>query len=118
ALAIGQSSAFYPSLLRLRPPMRTLGIPLSLAQRATAAGARLFQVLDREPRIVSPAGAPALPPGNGHVELRDVTLEYASAGRASLRDVSLDVPAGTTVALVGATGSGKTTLVQLIPRLY
>src|ERR671922_240201 len=53
-----------------------------------------------------------------HVELRDVTLEYEGAGRPALRDVSLDVPAGTTVALVGATGSGKTTLVQLLPRLY
>jgi ATP-binding cassette, subfamily B, bacterial len=117
-LTIGQFSAFYTYLLILLSPMRTLGISLSLAQRATAAGARIFQILDREPRVVSPAGAPALPPGNGHVELRDVTLEYVGAGRSSLRDVSLDVPAGTTVALVGATGSGKTTLVQLIPRLY
>jgi ATP-binding cassette subfamily B protein len=98
--------------------MRTLGNSLGLAQRATAAGARLFQILDREPRIVSAPEAPPLPAGNGHVELRHVTLEYEGAGRPSLRDVSLDVPAGTTVALVGATGSGKTTLVQLIPRLY
>jgi ABC-type multidrug transport system fused ATPase/permease subunit len=117
-LTIGQFSAFYTYLLMLLSPMRTLGISLGLAQRATAAGARLFQVLDREPRIVSPPGAPALPAGNGHVELRGVTLEYEGAGRPSLRDVDLDVPAGTTVALVGATGSGKTTLVQLIPRLY
>src|SRR5215218_5571876 len=117
-LTIGQFSAFYAYLLMLLSPMRTLGISLGLAQRATAAGARLFQVLDREPRIVSATGAPALPAGNGHVELRGVTLEYEGAGRPSLRDVDLDVPAGTTVALVGATGSGKTTLVQLIPRLY
>jgi ABC-type multidrug transport system fused ATPase/permease subunit len=117
-LTIGQFSAFYTYLLMLLSPMRTLGISLGLAQRATAAGARLFQILDREPRIVSPPGAPALPPGNGHVELRGVTLEYEGAGRPALRDVDLDVPAGTTVALVGATGSGKTTLVQLIPRLY
>jgi ABC-type multidrug transport system fused ATPase/permease subunit len=117
-LTIGQFSAFYTYLLMLLSPMRTLGISLGLAQRATAAGARLFQILDREPRIVSPPGAPALPPGNGHVELRGVTLEYEGAGRPALCDVDLDVPAGTTVALVGATGSGKTTLVQLIPRLY
>ena len=56
--------------------MRTLGISLGLAQRATAAGARLFQILDREPRITSRPGAPALPEGSGRVELRDVTLEY------------------------------------------
>jgi len=117
-LTIGQFSAFYTYLLMLLSPMRTLGISLGLAQRATAAGARLFQILDREPRIVSPPGAPSLPAGNGHVELRGVTLEYEGAGRPALRDVDLDVPAGTTVALVGATGSGKTTLVQLIPRLY
>jgi ATP-binding cassette subfamily B protein len=117
-LTIGQFSAFYTYLLMLLSPMRTLGISLGLAQRATAAGARLFQILDREPRIVSPPGAQPLPPGNGHVELRDVTLEYEGAGRPALRDVDLDVAAGTTVALVGATGSGKTTLVQLLPRLY
>src|SRR4051794_16877902 len=117
-LTIGQFSAFYAYLLMLLSPMRTLGISLGLAQRATAAGARLFQILDREPRIVSAPDAQPLPPGNGHVELRGVTLEYEGAGRPALRDVDLDVPAGTTVALVGATGSGKTTLVQLLPRLY
>jgi ABC-type multidrug transport system fused ATPase/permease subunit len=117
-LTIGQFSAFYAYLLMLLSPMRTLGISLSLAQRATAAGARLFQVLDRLPHIESPPGAPGLPPGNGRVELRDVTLEYEGARRPALHDVSLAVEAGTTVALVGATGSGKTTLVQLIPRLY
>jgi ABC-type multidrug transport system fused ATPase/permease subunit len=117
-LTVGQFSAFYAYLLMLLSPMRTLGISLGLAQRATAAGARLYQILDREPQITSPAGAPPLPEGNGRVELRGVTLEYEGAGRAALRDVSLEVPAGTTVALVGATGSGKTTLVQLLPRLY
>jgi ABC-type multidrug transport system fused ATPase/permease subunit len=117
-LTVGQFSAFYAYLLMLLSPMRTLGISLGLAQRATAAGARLYQILDREPQITSPAGAPPLPEGNGRVELRGVTLEYEGAGRQALHDVSLDVPAGTTVALVGATGSGKTTLVQLLPRLY
>ncbi|MDP9344588.1 MAG: ABC transporter ATP-binding protein/permease [Actinomycetota bacterium] len=121
SLTIGQFSAFYAYLLMLLSPMRTLGISLGLAQRATAAGARVYQILDREPRIVAAPGAPALPAGSGHVELRGVTLEYDPehpAPRPALHDVSLDVPAGTTVALVGSTGSGKTTLVNLIPRLY
>jgi ABC-type multidrug transport system fused ATPase/permease subunit len=117
-LTVGQFSAFYAYLLMLLSPMRTLGISLGLAQRATAAGARLYQILDRAPRITSAPGAPPLPEGNGRVELRGVSLEYEGAGRPALRDVSLDVAAGTTVALVGATGSGKTTLVQLLPRLY
>jgi ABC-type multidrug transport system fused ATPase/permease subunit len=117
-LTIGEFSAFYAYLLMLLSPMRTLGVLLSLAQRATAAGARVYQILDREPRIVSAPGGPALPPGSGHVELRGVTLQYEGAARPVLHDVDLDVPAGSTVALVGATGSGKTTLVQLLPRLY
>jgi ABC-type multidrug transport system fused ATPase/permease subunit len=102
----------------LLSPMRTLGISLGMAQRATASGARLFQILDRAPRIVDAVGAPPLPPGNGRVELRDVTLRYEGATEPALREVSLDVAGGTTIALVGATGSGKTTLVQLIARLY
>jgi len=117
-LTIGEFSAFYTYLIMLLSPMRTLGIMLGLAQRATAAGARVYQILDREPRIVSEPEARGLPPGSGHVELHGVTLEYEGAHRPALHDVDLDVPAGTTVALVGATGSGKTTLVQLIPRLY
>ena len=117
-LTIGEFSAFYTYLLMLLSPMRTLGISLGLAQRATAAGARVYQILDREPRIVSAPGAPRLPSGSGHVQLRGVTLQYEGASRPVLHDVDLDVAAGSTVALVGATGSGKTTLVQLLPRLY
>ena len=120
-LTIGEFSAFYTYLLMLLSPMRTLGISLGLAQRATAAGARVYQILDREPLVRSGPDAPPLPEGSGHVELRDVTLEYDPdhpAVRPALHDVTLDIPAGTTVALVGATGSGKTTLVQLLPRLY
>ncbi|MEA2225298.1 MAG: ATP-binding cassette, subfamily bacterial, partial [Solirubrobacteraceae bacterium] len=145
-LTLGQFSQFYLYLNMLIGPMRSLGVTLGLAQRATASGARIFQVLDREPRIVQPPGAPALPAGNGHVQFSGVTLRYdeaddfgavyaapreftldsdrdgvpraARAARAVLCDVDLDVPAGATVALVGATGSGKTSLVSLISRLY
>jgi ATP-binding cassette subfamily B protein len=118
SLTIGQFTAFYTYLLMLLSPMRTLGVTLGMAQRATASGARIFQLLDRRPRLVEPAGAPPLPPGSGRVELRDVTLRYEGASHAALSDVSLDVAAGTTVALVGATGSGKTSLVALLGRLY
>ena len=99
--------------------MRTLGYMLGSAQRATASGARIFQILDREPRLVAPAGRRALPAdGGGRVELRDASLRFEGANRDALADVDLDVAAGSTVALVGATGSGKSSLVSLIPRLY
>jgi ABC-type multidrug transport system fused ATPase/permease subunit len=118
SLTLGDFTAFYAYLLMLIAPMRQLGIALGLAQRATASGARLFELLDREPRLVAPADARPLPAGGGRVELRDVTFAYENAAAPSLRDVSLVVEAGSTVALVGATGSGKSTLVRLIGRLH
>jgi ABC-type multidrug transport system fused ATPase/permease subunit len=117
-LTLGEFTAFYTYLLMLLGPMRWLGMSLGMAQRATASGARIFEILDRAPQIVAPAGAPALPEGSGRVTFEDVTLQYEGATRPALRDVSLDVAAGTTVALVGGTGSGKTTLAQLVARLY
>src|SRR5271166_3037975 len=75
-LTLGQFSAFYLYLNMLISPMRSLGVTLGLAQRATASGARIFQVLDRPPRLTAPPDAPPLPPGNGHVQLRGVTLRY------------------------------------------
>jgi ATP-binding cassette subfamily B protein len=102
----------------LLSPMRTLGISLGLSQRATASGARMFEILDRAPRIASRPGAPPLPPGEGRVDIANVTLRYEGQAEPALKDVSLDVAAGTTIALVGGTGSGKTTLSQLLPRLY
>jgi ABC-type multidrug transport system fused ATPase/permease subunit len=136
-LTLGQFTEFYLYVNMLITPMRALGVTLNLAQRATASGARIFQLLDREPHLTDAPNAPALPAGSGHVQLRNVTLRYedprdelgASAlvdavhmepksGRAVLSDIDLDVPAGRTVALVGPTGSGKTSLVALISRLY
>ena len=118
SLSLGDFTAFYTYLLMLIAPMRTLGLALGMAQRATASGTRLFQILDRAPEVVAPEGAPPLPEGRGRVELRDVTFTYERAGSPALADVDLTVEAGTTVALVGGTGSGKTTLVQLLARLY
>jgi len=117
-MTLGGFVSFYAYLLMLLTPMRSLGMSLGLAQRATASGARLFQILDRTPQITAKPGAGTLPTGNGHVELRDVTFSYEGATRPALRDVSLDIEGGRTVALVGATGSGKTTLVALLARLY
>ncbi|MEA2232789.1 MAG: ATP-binding cassette, subfamily bacterial [Solirubrobacteraceae bacterium] len=117
-LNLGEFTAFYTYLLVLLAPMRTLGVLLGMSQRATASGTRLFELLDREPKIVPASGATPLPPGSGRVELRHASLTYEGAAEPALDDVTLTVQAGTTLALVGATGSGKTTLVQLVSRLY
>jgi ABC-type multidrug transport system fused ATPase/permease subunit len=132
-LSLGSFTAFYTYVVMLAGPMRMLGMTLGMAQRAIASGNRLFEILDREPRIESPAGAPALPAGGGRVELRGVALRYdgprarasdidptgaGSISDAALSGVDLEVTAGSTVALVGPSGSGKTSLVALIARLY
>jgi len=117
SLSLGAFVAFYTYVGMLAGPMRSLGMALGMAQRAVASGNRMFEVLDREPAIQSPLGAPALPAGGGAVELRGVTLRY-NGGSPSLTDVDLTVEAGKTVALVGPSGSGKTSLVGLIARLY
>jgi ABC-type multidrug transport system fused ATPase/permease subunit len=136
SLSLGAFTAFYTYLLMLQGPMRMLGLALGMAQRAVASGNRLFEILDREPRVASAPGAPPLPDGPGSVEFHDVTLRYGAAEaepdrakprsavveaadpRPALAGVSLAVDAGSTVALVGPTGSGKTTLVALLARLY
>ncbi|HWE09326.1 MAG TPA: ABC transporter ATP-binding protein [Solirubrobacteraceae bacterium] len=118
SLSVGAFTAFYAYLLMLISPMQTLGYMLGAAQRATASGARIFQVLDREPRISTPAGAPPLPAGRGHVQLHGTGLTYEGTIHPALADIDLDVPAGQVVALVGAMGSGKSALVSLLPRLY
>jgi ATP-binding cassette subfamily B protein len=118
SLTLGQFTAFYAYLLMLISPMRTLGYMLGSAQRATASGARIFQILDRAPRLVAPPGAPPLPAGSGRVELEGAELTFEGANHAALREIDLVVEPGQTIALVGATGAGKTALVSLLPRLY
>src|SRR3954469_12473143 len=117
AISVGEFVAFYGYVTLLVSPVRMLGIALGMAQRAVASGARVFELLDRQPEMIVPEDAPDLPAGDGHVELRGVSFAYAG-GEPVLRGVDLDVPAGRTIAIVGGTGSGKSTLVSLLPRLY
>ncbi|MEA2376671.1 MAG: ATP-binding cassette, subfamily bacterial [Thermoleophilaceae bacterium] len=116
-LSEGDFVAFYGYVLMLTSPMRMLGMALGMAQRAVASGERVFQLLDRAPRLTAAPDAPPLPAGGGRVELRDVTFAY-EGHEPVLRGIDLDVEPGQTVAIVGPTGSGKTSLVMLIPRLY
>ena len=117
-ITLGQFTAFYAYLLMLISPTRTLGYMLGAAQRATASGARIFQVLDRTPSMTSGEDAPPLPAGPGRVSLSDVTLTFEGSTRPALKHIDLELEPGRTVALVGAMGSGKTALVSLLPRLY
>ena len=87
SLSLGDFTAFYTYLLMLIGPMRTLGFMLGASQRSTASGARIFELLDREPRIVAPRDAPALPDGAGRVEFRDVSLTFEGGGRPALSHV-------------------------------
>ena len=101
----------------LTAPMRMLGMALGMAQRAVASGARVFELLDRDAQLTAArrSRAAARRRRSRGAAGRDLRLRRR---RAVLRDVDLDVEAGRTVALVGPTGSGKTTLVMLVPRLY
>jgi len=116
-ITLGEFVQFYLYLAMLVYPFRSIGMLVGNAQRATAGGKRIFEVLDATPDVADRPGARALPPGPGAVRLEGVSFGY-DPERPVLHDVTLDVPAGRTVALIGPTGSGKSTLTQLIPRYY
>ncbi|CAN5571088.1 ABC transporter ATP-binding protein [soil metagenome] len=116
-ISIGEFTAIILYISTLAGPVRWLGMSLSMAQRAVASGNRLFEIIDREPSMQSPPGAPRLPAGGGRVELRDVSLRYNGA-EPSLTNIDLAVEPGRTIALVGPTAAGKTSLVALLARLY
>jgi ATP-binding cassette subfamily B protein len=98
-------------------PFRSIGLLVGSAQRATAGGQRIFEVLDTEPELTERPNARPLPPGDGDVRLEGVTFGY-DPERPVLHDLDLEVPAGRTIALIGPTGSGKSSLAGLIPRYY
>jgi ABC-type multidrug transport system fused ATPase/permease subunit len=117
SLTVGGFVAFNLYLGMLVMPLRSLGMWIGQAQRATASGERIFQVMDEPEEVADRPGAVELPPGPGEVRFEGVSFEYL-AGRPVVRGVDLEVPAGRTVALIGHTGSGKTTLTALVPRFY
>jgi ABC-type multidrug transport system fused ATPase/permease subunit len=116
-LSVGGFVAFNLYLGMLVMPLRSLGMWIGQAQRATASGERIFQVMDEPEDVRDKPGAIELPPGGGHIRFENVGFEYLT-GHPALEDLSLDVPPGRTIALIGHTGSGKTTLTSLVPRFY
>ena len=104
-------------VLMLVMPLRMLGMWIGQAQRATASGERIFEVLDEIEDVTDKPGAEDLPPGPGRVRFEGVSFEYAP-GRPVLEDIDLVLEPGRTVALIGHTGSGKTSLAGLVPRFY
>jgi ATP-binding cassette subfamily B protein len=117
SLSIGAFVSFNLYLGMLVLPLRSLGMWIGQAQRATAAGERIFQVMDEPDEVADRPGAVELPPGPGEVRFEGVSFAYLD-GRPVLSEVDLDVAPGWTIALIGHTGSGKTTLTSLVPRFY
>jgi ATP-binding cassette, subfamily B, bacterial len=117
SLSLGAFFTFNLLFAMLVMPLRMLGMWIGQAQRAIAAGRRIFEVLDEPEEIADRPDAIPLAPGAGRLVFEDVTFGY-DPERPVLERVDLEVPAGRTVALVGPTGSGKTTLAALVPRFY
>jgi ATP-binding cassette subfamily B protein len=115
-LTIGELVQFNAYLALLAFPMIILGWMVNLFQQATASLERLNDILRLQPAIISPS-TPRLPPGRGSIEFRKVGVRTNHSDQWLLRNLSFQVPAGKVLAIVGATGAGKTTLVNLLGRV-
>jgi ABC-type multidrug transport system fused ATPase/permease subunit len=116
-LTYGELTSFLLYMALLMMPMRMLGFIVQMFARAGASGERIFEILDAESAVKEKPDAIPLENIQGHVRFQNVSFSYDSIS-AVLRDVTFDAPAGKVVALLGPTGSGKTTIVNLLPRFY
>ncbi len=116
-LQVGDILAFNLYILMLIWPMRMVGMLVAQASRASAGGGRIHEVLATDPAVVDRPDAVALPPGPGELRFEGVRFGYGP-GRAVLNGLDLTIRGGEAVAIVGATGSGKTTIARLVPRFY
>jgi ABC-type multidrug transport system fused ATPase/permease subunit len=117
AITLGTLFAFLLYVQNFFDPVQQLSQLYSTFLSATAALDKIMDVLDEEPEVVDEPGAAELPPVKGHVRFEHVRFGYGG-GPEVLHDLDLDVPAGTTVALVGHTGAGKSTIAKLLARFY
>ncbi|MFI5038337.1 MAG: ABC transporter ATP-binding protein, partial [Solirubrobacterales bacterium] len=118
SLTIGGLVAFMNYVFMLTWPMDAIGWVLSMSEECQTASERLNEVLDSRPEIADRTGARALDRCSGRIELRGVGFKYPKSNEWILRDLNLVIEPGETVGIVGRTGSGKTTLAYLVPRLY
>jgi ATP-binding cassette subfamily B protein len=109
--------AFNVLVVMLVFPLRMLGMWIGQAQRATASGERIFEVIDEPENVADRPDARDLPVGEGRVRFERASFAY-DHGRPVLQEIDLEIEPGRTVALIGHTGSGKTTLASLVPRFY
>ena len=116
-LTIGELIAFYSYLLQIVAPIRRGGFLMSMASRAAASSERVLEILDTPVTVGDQPGAIELPPIAGRVQFEDVSCAY-HPGRPVLEGVSFVAEPGQMIALVGATGSGKTTVANMMPRFY
>lgn len=116
-LTVGGLVAFTSYLGQLMMPIRQLGFLVNLTSRGTAAAGRLFELLDTPAEVQEKPGAVAMPPFRGQVRFEKVSFRYRSGFRA-LENIDLEVLPGQTVVILGPTGSGKSSLIHLIPRFY
>jgi subfamily B ATP-binding cassette protein MsbA len=115
----GDFTAFLAALLLMYGPLKKLSRVNASVQQGIAAAQRIFELLDTHTEVAEAPGAPPLLPMARSIEFRDVSFEYEDArGRSALRHVTFSVAAGRTVAIVGRSGAGKTSLVNLLPRFY
>ncbi|MFQ3663293.1 MAG: ABC transporter ATP-binding protein [Chloroflexaceae bacterium] len=117
-LNLGEYQKFSLYLVYVFFPLGQLGFIIALMAQAAASADRIFEVLDTQNEISDRPDAYPLPPIEGRVEFRNVTFRYFGKSEPVLREVSFVVEPGQTVALLGATGSGKTSIINLIPRFY
>ncbi len=117
-LQLAQYQTFSLYLIYMFLPIAQLGFIISLAAQAAASAARIFEILDTKNEVADKPGAITLPSVQGHVEFKGVTFRYFGSAEPVLKGVSFEALPGQTVALLGATGSGKTTIINLLPRFY
>ena len=117
-LGLGEYQKFSLYLIYVFFPLGQLGFIISLMAQASASSNRIFEILDAKSDITDAPDAVEMPPIKGEVTFQDVTFRYFQSSDAVLSDVSFAAESGQTVALLGATGSGKTSIINLIPRFY